>query len=159
MPLKYGSTTVTVLKYGTTTVTTGKYGSTTVFQSGPLPPSWHTVFSGEYACGFELNGTHTDNIVGDSHLTSSNKVRVTFGWYTMDIQGNVSPIQDDSQEFYGSVSLDGPYNGYYEYHVADTYIDIYISNGSLMIDTTTEDVDDTTQYIQVIDVTQVEVYY
>ena len=31
MPLKYGSTTVTVLKYGGTTVQTGKYGDTVVY--------------------------------------------------------------------------------------------------------------------------------
>lgn len=157
MPLKYGSTTVTVLKYGNTNVTTGKYGSTVVFQSGTPTPEWHTVFSGDYACGFEYNGTYTDTIVSDSHLTSSNKVRVTFGWYTLDIQGNASPISDDTLEFYGNVSSDGPYNDSSIY--ADTYLDIYTDNSSLNVDTTTANVDETTEYLQVIDVTLVEVYY
>ena len=121
--------------------------------------SWHTLFSGDYACGFAYNGTYTDTIVSDSHLTSSARIRVTLSWYTIDASGNTGFIEEDSPDFYGSTSLSGPDNGYSAYGIADTYIDVYAANGSLMIDTTTDGVDTSTQYLQLVSVTKVEVYY
>ena len=148
MPLKHGSTTITVLKHGSTNITTGKHGSTTVFtvSSGP---SWHTLMSDSFYPEDNVQQQDVWDIP-----SGATEVRVTFTWWTYAFDSGESNYDSDDVHSFSPANSDNVMNG--GYGLGQSSYDFHVSGGKLYVDNSMEEGEYGLYYLEI---TKVEAYY